>query len=200
MVYTHVQRHAPRAHTHTRTATHTHNRTCVHTHIQTAHTHTRTHTNPTLYTRYCMFEGSVLHGVIPGRGFVPEGAQGRRVTFMVAFWEDIKATVWSRFSLHSRLAPRFISFPFAYLHVGNLLYSDLTVALASGDKRSAYVVRHLPHIHIQTHTHTRTPTHPHTHIPPPTHTKTPTHPHRPTRTALLAPRSPSPTRARPHGS
>lgn len=40
-----------------------------------------------------MFTGNVLHGVIPGRGQVPEGNNARRVTFMVAFWEDIKGHV-----------------------------------------------------------------------------------------------------------
>jgi hypothetical protein len=43
-----------------------------------------------------MFNGDVLHGVIPGRGHVEGGGTDeRRVTFMVAFWEDIKATVRS---------------------------------------------------------------------------------------------------------
>lgn len=41
-----------------------------------------------------MFNGDVLHGVIPGREHVSGGnTDERRVTFMVAFWEDIKATV-----------------------------------------------------------------------------------------------------------
>ncbi len=36
-----------------------------------------------------MFDGSVLHGVLPGRG--PAAAPGaRRVTLMVAFWRDLK--------------------------------------------------------------------------------------------------------------
>ncbi|KAJ3310091.1 hypothetical protein HDU76_003457 [Blyttiomyces sp. JEL0837] len=38
--------------------------------------------------RYVMFDGSVLHGVIPGRGTRDES--NRRVTFMVAFWDKIK--------------------------------------------------------------------------------------------------------------
>jgi len=36
--------------------------------------------------RVCVFDGHVLHGVIPGRGV---GPGGRRVTLMVAFWEDL---------------------------------------------------------------------------------------------------------------
>ena len=36
--------------------------------------------------RMCIFDGRVLHGVIPGRGV---GPGGRRVTLMVAFWEDL---------------------------------------------------------------------------------------------------------------
>jgi len=38
--------------------------------------------------RLVCFDGSVLHGVIPGRGVRP--VKARRVTWMVAFWEDIK--------------------------------------------------------------------------------------------------------------
>eukprot|EP00668_Euglena_longa_P046356 GGOE01062041.1.p1 GENE.GGOE01062041.1~~GGOE01062041.1.p1 ORF type:complete len:442 (+),score=71.21 GGOE01062041.1:54-1379(+) len=41
--------------------------------------------------RYCMFNGEVLHGVIPGRGVPCGGHPGkpsRRVTFMAAFWKD----------------------------------------------------------------------------------------------------------------
>ncbi|KAI8809551.1 hypothetical protein BJ742DRAFT_771028 [Cladochytrium replicatum] len=39
--------------------------------------------------RYVVFDGSVLHGVIPGRG--PAASRdARRVTFMVAFWADIR--------------------------------------------------------------------------------------------------------------
>lgn len=64
--------------------------------------------------RVCMFDGGVLHGVIPGRGVPPslpsrmgegsgdgDGVQGEdpldrersgaRVTWMVAFWRDIQA-------------------------------------------------------------------------------------------------------------
>ncbi|KAJ1552411.1 hypothetical protein HK405_011425, partial [Cladochytrium tenue] len=39
--------------------------------------------------RYAVFDGSVLHGVIPGRACAPFPAW-RRVTFMVAFWDDIE--------------------------------------------------------------------------------------------------------------
>ncbi|KAJ3211570.1 hypothetical protein HDU67_004425 [Dinochytrium kinnereticum] len=39
--------------------------------------------------RLASFDGSVLHGVIPGRGFWPNN-EDRRVTFMVAFWDDIQ--------------------------------------------------------------------------------------------------------------
>mmetsp|Transcript_32864 Transcript_32864/g.73841 ORF Transcript_32864/g.73841 Transcript_32864/m.73841 type:complete len:433 (-) Transcript_32864:810-2108(-) len=39
--------------------------------------------------RYVVFDGSVLHGVIPGRS-VSSDPKGRRITLMVAFWEDIK--------------------------------------------------------------------------------------------------------------
>ncbi|KAJ3101500.1 hypothetical protein HDU97_001315 [Phlyctochytrium planicorne] len=38
--------------------------------------------------RYTVFDGSVLHGVVPGRGVWPNHLD-RRVTFMVAFWDDI---------------------------------------------------------------------------------------------------------------
>jgi hypothetical protein len=41
--------------------------------------------------RLVMFDGRVLHGVIPGRGEVEAASTARRVTFMVAFWEDISA-------------------------------------------------------------------------------------------------------------
>ncbi|CAN0148701.1 unnamed protein product, partial [Discosporangium mesarthrocarpum] len=60
--------------------------------------------------RLCIFDGGVLHGVIPGRGVPPpssnaigspgvveqgqgqgQGQRQRRVTWMVAFWRDIKA-------------------------------------------------------------------------------------------------------------
>ena len=37
--------------------------------------------------RLVVFDGSVLHGVIPGRGYV---GQRKRVTLMVALWEDIR--------------------------------------------------------------------------------------------------------------
>lgn len=49
--------------------------------------------------RLAMFDGNVLHGVIPGRSFPADAASGvevrapdgglRRTTFMIAFWEDI---------------------------------------------------------------------------------------------------------------
>lgn len=35
------------------------------------------------------FDGSVLHGVVPGRGNPPAGVAGRRLTWMVAFWRDL---------------------------------------------------------------------------------------------------------------
>ncbi|KAJ1545186.1 hypothetical protein HK096_006685 [Nowakowskiella sp. JEL0078] len=38
--------------------------------------------------RYAVFDGSVLHGVIPGRG-APKNSSKRRITFMVAFWKDV---------------------------------------------------------------------------------------------------------------
>jgi len=40
--------------------------------------------------RFVMFDGSVLHGVIPGQSFVSE-PQKRRITFMIAFWKEIVA-------------------------------------------------------------------------------------------------------------
>ncbi|GAX79285.1 hypothetical protein CEUSTIGMA_g6725.t1 [Chlamydomonas eustigma] len=39
--------------------------------------------------RLTMFDGSVLHGVIPGRGPSPKAGE-KRITFMVAFWRDIR--------------------------------------------------------------------------------------------------------------
>ncbi|KAJ3129238.1 hypothetical protein HK100_008753 [Physocladia obscura] len=39
--------------------------------------------------RLVCFDGSVLHGVVPGRGECEEGCDGRRTSFMVAFWENI---------------------------------------------------------------------------------------------------------------
>ncbi|KAI8622370.1 hypothetical protein BC830DRAFT_1162989 [Chytriomyces sp. MP71] len=46
--------------------------------------------------RVVMFDGSVLHGVVPGRGYCERGARedARRTSFMVAFWEeeDIQAS------------------------------------------------------------------------------------------------------------
>jgi hypothetical protein len=38
--------------------------------------------------RVVAFDGTVLHGVIPGKDFVPGG--GRRVTLMLAFWNSIR--------------------------------------------------------------------------------------------------------------
>jgi len=38
--------------------------------------------------RIVVFDGSVLHGVIPGRGYVEKGRN--RVTLMVALWNDIR--------------------------------------------------------------------------------------------------------------
>jgi hypothetical protein len=36
--------------------------------------------------RLVAFDGRCLHGVVPGKGF----REGRRVTLMMAFWEDIR--------------------------------------------------------------------------------------------------------------
>eukprot|EP00955_Chlamydomonas_euryale_P114137 366256-Chlamydomonas_euryale.AAC.25 len=36
-----------------------------------------------------MFDGSVLHGVVPGHGPSPDPG-GRRVTFMIAFWRSVR--------------------------------------------------------------------------------------------------------------
>jgi hypothetical protein len=38
-----------------------------------------------------MFNASLLHGVIPGKGINPDINQ-RRLTFMIGFWRDIAAT------------------------------------------------------------------------------------------------------------
>jgi hypothetical protein len=38
--------------------------------------------------RLGIFDGSLLHGVIPGNGVCPGGAKKLRVTFMVAFWKS----------------------------------------------------------------------------------------------------------------
>ncbi|CAM9724621.1 unnamed protein product, partial [Phaeothamnion confervicola] len=46
--------------------------------------------------RVVVFDGSVLHGVVPGRGLSTDaqdsdrGGERRRVTFMCAFWEDLR--------------------------------------------------------------------------------------------------------------
>ncbi|RKO93747.1 hypothetical protein BDK51DRAFT_29285 [Blyttiomyces helicus] len=39
--------------------------------------------------RLTAFDGSVLHGVIPGRGFIPDPTR-RRITFMAAFWDILE--------------------------------------------------------------------------------------------------------------
>lgn len=41
--------------------------------------------------RLCVFDGAVLHGVVPGRGEAPREAPptARRITWMVAFWRSI---------------------------------------------------------------------------------------------------------------
>jgi hypothetical protein len=39
--------------------------------------------------RLVMFDGRVLHGVVPGRGFSPD-VKGFRITFMVAFWKEMQ--------------------------------------------------------------------------------------------------------------
>ena len=41
--------------------------------------------------RLVMFNASLLHGVIPGKGINPDINQ-RRLTFMIGFWRDIAAT------------------------------------------------------------------------------------------------------------
>ena len=53
---------------------------------------------PSWPSRMVCFDGSVLHGVIPGKGCIPEPQEDelgklstpRRVTLMMAFWKDIK--------------------------------------------------------------------------------------------------------------
>ncbi len=44
--------------------------------------------------RLVTFDASVLHGVLPGRGLLPEKPEygNRRLTFMVGFWKEISAT------------------------------------------------------------------------------------------------------------
>jgi hypothetical protein len=39
--------------------------------------------------RMVLFNGDLLHGVVPGKGLPPTGADGRRVTVMVALWEHV---------------------------------------------------------------------------------------------------------------
>ena len=44
--------------------------------------------------RLLMFDGGLLHGVVPGNGVAPydeAGGAARRVTLMIAFWGDIRA-------------------------------------------------------------------------------------------------------------
>ncbi|KAK3238681.1 hypothetical protein CYMTET_51323 [Cymbomonas tetramitiformis] len=41
------------------------------------------------YNRVCMFDGKLLHGVVPGRGPVEDPSE-RRVSLMIAFWRDIQ--------------------------------------------------------------------------------------------------------------
>ncbi|CAJ1404177.1 unnamed protein product [Effrenium voratum] len=38
--------------------------------------------------RLSAYDGRYLHGVVPGAGRAPEAPEGRRVTFMVAFWKE----------------------------------------------------------------------------------------------------------------
>ena len=47
--------------------------------------------------RICVFDGNMLHGVLPGRGICPahandaeESAEPRRITLMIAFWRDVE--------------------------------------------------------------------------------------------------------------
>lgn len=47
--------------------------------------------------RICVFDGDMLHGVLPGRGICPanaddadESADPRRITLMIAFWRDVE--------------------------------------------------------------------------------------------------------------
>ena len=40
--------------------------------------------------RLVMFDGRLLHGVIPGRGVAPAGGAARRITLMIAFWPHIR--------------------------------------------------------------------------------------------------------------
>jgi len=42
--------------------------------------------------RLVVFDGTVLHGVLPGRG-LPDDPSQRRTTFMIAFWKDVQAHV-----------------------------------------------------------------------------------------------------------
>ncbi len=49
---------------------------------------------PTKTNRYMMFDGRYLHGVVPGRGANPiheDNPLSKRMTFMSAFWKDIKS-------------------------------------------------------------------------------------------------------------
>lgn len=40
--------------------------------------------------RYLLFDGRLLHGVVPGRGGIDADAGARRTTLMVAFWDKIE--------------------------------------------------------------------------------------------------------------
>ena len=40
-----------------------------------------------------VFDGTRLHGVVPGAGF-STSPEKRRVTWMVSFWEDVKTRPW----------------------------------------------------------------------------------------------------------
>lgn len=60
--------------------------------------------------RVVSFDGSVLHGVVPGRGEGPAAvpSSARRITWMVAFWDEIKERpfgVWDGLGGSSRPLP-----------------------------------------------------------------------------------------------
>ena len=46
--------------------------------------------------RLCLFEGGILHGVLPGRGACKDQGAARRVTLMVAFWPDMVGSPYDR--------------------------------------------------------------------------------------------------------
>mmetsp|Transcript_8621 Transcript_8621/g.13970 ORF Transcript_8621/g.13970 Transcript_8621/m.13970 type:complete len:345 (-) Transcript_8621:103-1137(-) len=54
--------------------------------------------------RVVVFDGKVLHGVIPGHGIVKKGE--RRVTFMCAFWKGLKTRPASTVPGASQMIPR----------------------------------------------------------------------------------------------